>query len=170
MTKKSEALRSDPILSRRSFNDTESKIALASHPIHAMMVAFPITAAFGTFGADMLYWATGDTFFARAALWAIGSGFLFGVLAGIVGTIELLAVPGIRVRAASWTHFILAMTLLSVLGGNWGMRLGDAEGAILPYGVLVSALCVVMTGLTGWHGGKLVFDYQIGTSRGSETE
>jgi uncharacterized membrane protein len=139
MTEKTKTLRSDPILSRRSFDETESRIAFASHPVHAMMVAFPISAAFGTFGADLLYWATGDVFWARAALWAIGSGFIFGVLAGMVGTVELLAVPGIRVRAASWTHFILAMTLLSVLGGNWGLRLGDPVGAILPYGVMLSA-------------------------------
>lgn len=170
MTDDTEALRADPILSRHEFNETESRIAFASHPVHAMMVAFPITAAFGTFGADLFYWATGDAFWARAALWAIGSGFVFGVLAGIVGTVELLAVPGIRVRAASWMHFILAMTLLSVLGGNWGLRLTDATGAVLPYGVMLSALCVLMTGLTGWHGGKLVFDYQIGTQRGIEND
>ncbi len=170
MTENSEKLRADPILSHRRFRETESRIAIASHPIHAMMVAFPITAAFGTFGSDLFYWATGDVFWARAALWAIGSGFVFGVLAGIAGAVELFAVPGIRVRAASWTHFILAMTLLSVLGGNWGLRLPDPVGAVLPYGVMLSALCVLMTGLTGWHGGKLVFDYQIGTKRGNEND
>lgn len=166
MTDETDALRRDPILSGRHFNETESRIAFASHPIHAMMVAFPIAAAFGTLGCDVFYWMSGDEFWARAALWATGSGFIFGVLAGIAGTIELLSVPGIRVRASSWTHFILAMTLLSVMGGNWGLRLGDPAGAILPYGVLLSTLCMLMTGLTGWHGGKLVFDYQIGTQRG----
>jgi uncharacterized membrane protein len=154
---------SDPIEEHVAFNDTETKIALSGHPIHAMMVAFPITLAFSTFGADAFYWWTGDAFWPRVALWAAGFSFLMGVLAGISGTVELLMVPGIRIRSASWTHFILAVMLLSVLGLNWGFRLANAQEAVLPYGIMISALASVMTGITGWHGGKLVFDYHIGT-------
>ncbi|SEN84706.1 Uncharacterized membrane protein [Loktanella fryxellensis] len=152
----------DPIQDIVSFNDTESKIAIASHPIHAMMVAFPIALAFSTLGADVMYWVTGDEFWPRVALYAVGIAFAVGVLAAIAGTVELLMVPGIRIRSASWTHFILAMVLLSVLGLNWGFRLEDPVGVVLPWGFLLSALAAGMTGITGWHGGKLVFDYGIG--------
>ena len=76
----------DPVEQRPSFDRTESKIAVAGHPIHAMLVAFPIALTTCTLGADLLYWWTGDIFWARAALWASGAGFLFGVLAGIAGT------------------------------------------------------------------------------------
>lgn len=156
----------DPIQERDSFNATESKIAIAGHPLHAMMVAFPITLAFCTFAADGLYWWTGDLFWPRVGLWSAGVGFCVGVLAGIVGTMELLAVAGIRVRSASWTHFILAVMLLSMLGANWIIRLDDAAAAVLPWGALLSMVTAGMTAITGWHGGKLVFDYQIGTQPG----
>lgn len=153
----------DPIEEHVAFDDTETKIALSGHPLHAMMVAFPIALAFSTVGADALYWWTGDAFWPRVALWASGAAFGLGVAAGVTGTIELLMVPGIRIRSASWTHFILAVMLLSLLGLNWGFRLPDPEAAVLPYGILLSALTGLMTGITGWHGGKLVFDYHIGT-------
>ncbi len=154
----------DPIADRPSYNRTESRIALAGHPIHAMLVAFPIALAMCTVGADLLYWWTGDIFWVRAALWTTGVGFLMGLLAGISGTAELLLVPGIRARAASWTHFIFAMTLLSAFGLNWGIRVASFESAVLPFGLLLSLLVAALTALTGWHGGKLVFDYQLGTS------
>lgn len=154
----------DPVEQRPSFDRTESKIAVAGHPIHAMLVAFPIALTTCTLGADLLYWWTGDIFWARAALRASGAGFLFGVLAGIAGTVELLMVPGIRARSASWTHFIIAVMLLSILGANWGYRLTGFEQAVLPYGLLLSLFAVGFTGFTGWHGGKLVFEYQIGVS------
>lgn len=156
---------SDPIEENVAFGNTESRIAIAGHPIHAMMVAFPIALCFATLGADAMYWLTGDTFWPRVALWSAGVAFGVGVLAGIAGTIELLIVPGIRIRSASWTHFILAVMLLSVLGLNWGFRLDDHVAAVLPWGALISALGAGMTGITGWHGGKLVFDYQIGTQQ-----
>jgi uncharacterized membrane protein len=129
-----------------------------------MLVAFPIALTFCTFGADMIYWWTGDAFWARAALWAIGGGFLTGILAGITGTVELLLVPGIRARSASWTHFVIAVALLAMMGTNFGLRLGGFETAVLPFGMLLSALCVAFAGFAGWHGGKLVFDYQLGTT------
>lgn len=153
----------DPIHEHRSFHRKESKIAVAGHPIHAMLVTFPIALCVSTLGADILYWWTGDVFWPRAALWASGVGFFMGIAAGLAGTAELLLVPGIRIRAASWTHFILAVMLLSILGANWGLRAQDHIGAVLPWGILTSALATVMTGMTGWHGGKLVFDYGLGT-------
>ncbi|PZQ58245.1 MAG: hypothetical protein DI544_14815 [Sphingomonas taxi] len=154
----------DPVEQKAAFHRTESTIAVAGHPIHAMLVAFPIALTVSTLGADLFYWWTGDLFWARAALWASGTGFLFGVLAGIAGTVELLLVPGIRARSASWTHFVIAVMLLSILGANWGYRLTGFEQAVLPYGLLLSLFAVGFTGFTGWHGGKLVFDYQIGVS------
>ncbi|MDX2201259.1 MAG: DUF2231 domain-containing protein [Hyphomicrobiaceae bacterium] len=157
----------DPIQQRPGFNDTQSKIAVFGHPVHAMSVAFPVALTFAVFGADLLYVWTGDPFWARAGVWAAGVGFLLGLVAGVSGTAELLLVPGIRSRAAAWTHFVLAVLLLSILGANWGYRLHGYEAAVLPYGILLSALCVVVVSATGWHGGKLVFDYRLGTSKGS---
>ena len=157
----------DPIAAAPNFDNTESRIAVLGHPIHAMSVAFPIALTFCTLGADALYWWTGDAFWARAALWAAGTGFLFGMLAGFSGTAELLLVSGIRARAPAWTHFIIAVTLLALLGANWGYRLYGYQDAVLPYGILLSALSVGMVAITGWHGGKLVFDYRLGTSKKS---
>lgn len=153
----------DPLAERRALQDTETRIALAGHPLHAMLVSFPIALSFSTLGADLLYMWTGNDFWAEAAGYAIFGAFALGVLAGITGTAELLLVRGIRNRSASWTHFILAVMLLSILGANWIIRIGDPEGAVLPVGLALSLLSAGMTALTGWHGGKLVFDYQIGT-------
>jgi uncharacterized membrane protein len=156
----------DPIAAMPDFNKTQSRIALAGHPIHAMSVAFPVALTFCTFGADVFYWVTADLFWARAAVWAAGTGFLLGMIAGLSGTAELLLVSGIRARAPAWTHFIIAVTLLAVLGANWGHRLSGYEAAVLPYGIMLSGLSVLMVMFTGWHGGKLVFDYHLGTSKG----
>ncbi|WP_370434158.1 DUF2231 domain-containing protein [Microvirga sp. TS319] len=157
----------DPVAQRPGFDETRSTIAIAGHPIHAMTVAFPIALTFCNFGADAFYWWTGDVFWARAGVWAAGMAFLIGLAAAASGTMELLMVPGIRARASAWTHAAIAVALLSILGANWGYRLHGYETAVLPYGILLSGFCVVMVGATGWHGGKLVFDYRLGTSNGS---
>tara|TARA_R110002020_G_scaffold15278_36_gene54656 strand:+ start:377 stop:928 length:552 start_codon:yes stop_codon:yes gene_type:complete len=141
--------------------DIGSAVAVAGHPIHAMLVHFPIALVICTLGVDGLYWITADPFWVRAGVWSAGFAFAFGVLASVAGTIELLAVPGIRVRVASWNHAIAAITLLAVVAANWGLRLSVPE-AILPHGLLLSLLASVLTALAGWHGGKLVFDHGVG--------
>lgn len=157
----------DPVSTLDAFDRTSSRIAIVGHPIHAMTVAFPVALTFCTFGADAFYWWTGDGFWARAALWAAGTAFLFGLLAALSGTFELLLVPGIRMRSAAWTHATIAILLLSLLGTNWGYRMTGYETAILPYGFLLSAFNLLVVMATGWHGGKLVFDYGLGVAKGS---
>jgi uncharacterized membrane protein len=157
----------DPVAVDPSFQETESRVAIWGHPLHAMTVSFPIALTFCVFGADLFYWWSGEEHWAWAALWAAGTAFLFGLLAGATGTLELLLVPGIRIRAAAWTHFVIAVTLLAILGLNWGWRLTGYEQAILPWGILISTLAVAVVAATGWHGGKLVFEYHLGTSKGT---
>ncbi len=157
----------DPIVDDPSFRQTESRVAVWGHPLHAMSVAFPVALTFCVFGADLFYWWSGEERWAWAALWASGTAFLFGLLAGATGTMELLMVPGIRIRAAAWTHFVIAVMLLAVLGLNWGWRLTGFQATVLPWGILMSGFAVIVVSVTGWHGGKLVFDYQLGTSKGS---
>lgn len=141
--------------------DIGSAIAVAGHPIHAMMVHFPIALVVSTLGIDIFYWWTGDEFWMRVGLWSAGAAFAFGVLASIVGTIELLAVPGIRVRVASWNHAVAAMVLVAISGANAGLRLYAPE-LVLPNGMMLSALATMAAGFAGWHGGKLVFDHGVG--------
>jgi uncharacterized membrane protein len=153
--------RTNPVIRKVEEKDVSSLIAISGHPLHAMSVHFPIAFVFATLGADVLYWWTADPFWLRVGLWSSGGAFFLGFAAGSVGTAELLLVPGIRARVASWAHAIAAMTLVSVTGVNWGVRLNDVT-AVLPQGLLLSGLAAILTGIAGWHGGKLIFDHGVG--------
>jgi uncharacterized membrane protein len=155
------AMRESPVMLELLRLDTGSAVALVGHPIHVMMVHFPIAFVIATLGVDFFYWWSGDVFWVRVGLWAAGFSFWTGVAASIVGTAELLLVRGIRVREASWSHAVAAMTLVAITGANWGLRLAYPE-SILPHGLALSGLASVMAGFAGWHGGKLVFDHGIG--------
>jgi len=142
---------------------THSAIAIAGHPIHAMMVSFPIAFVTGGLACDLAYWWTADAFWARMALWITGAAFVMGTLAGLVGTLDFLVVHKIRRHVASWSHFIAAVMLISLAAANWWQRVPDPEAAILPWGLFMSAVSALALGVTGWFGGKLVFHHNIGT-------
>lgn len=143
--------------------DIESGLALAQHPIHVMLVTFPIALTVATLGGDLFYWWDGDPFFARIGLWTSGWGFGFGVLAAVSGFVELGVTRGIRRRLEPWGHAVAAVFLLAVLAANWALRLNQgAEAAVLPWGFTLSVLGLAAVGLAGWHGGQLVFEHHIG--------
>jgi uncharacterized membrane protein len=157
-----------PVIEEIISHKTESYVALFGHPLHAQTVHFPIALAFATLGADVFYWYSADPFWMRAGLWAAGFAFVSALAAALFGTAELLLVRGIRIRVASWNHAIAAITLVAILGMNWGVRFNDIEDT-LPHGLVLSILAAVFTGLAGWHGGKLVYDHGIGVIVNSST-
>ncbi len=151
----------NPVMEALAEAPVTSAVAVAGHPLHAMSVHFPIALVIATLGCDVFFWWRADPFWVRAGVWSSGFAFATGVAAGLVGTAELLLVPGIRSRVASWTHAIAAVMLIAIIGTNWGVRLVDPS-QVLPHGLMLSVLASIFTGLAGWHGGKLVFDHGIG--------
>ena len=149
--------------------DTQSRASIGGHPIHPMLVPFPIAFLIGGFASDLVFWSSGDPFWARAALWLAGAGLVMGALAAIFGLIEFLSIRRVRQLHEAWIHFLgnaaaLLLTLWSVLH-----RWSDAAAGVLPLGIVLSALVVIILGVTGWYGGELAYRHRIGvmTSQGT---
>lgn len=146
----------------KELGPTHSTVAVAGHPLHPMLITFPIAFLLGGLGSDVLFLLSEDPFWARMSLWLIGGGTVMGSLAGITGTVELLAVRGIRRFSRAWNHFVASVMLLAAAFANWLWRIPDMEAAIWPWGVYMSGLTAGLVGFAGWLGGGLVFEHQVG--------
>lgn len=144
---------------------SRTAVAIARHPIHPMVVPFPIAFLLGVVATDLMYLFTGDTFWGRASLWLVGAGTAIGLVAGLIGTLELLLIRDIRHRAAGWSHFVMAVMLLAVGFINWLSRLEDPLAAIAAGGLYLSLLGAALVAMSGWLGGELVFEHHIGLGK-----
>lgn len=139
-----------------------STAAIAGHPLHPMLIPFPIASLVGALLADFAYWGTDDTFWAEAARWLTGFGLVTGVLAAVLGLIDFLTRQRIRQLSIAWIHFLgnggaLVLALISLL-----LRLDDVEDAVVPQGLILSLLISAILSLTGWLGGEMSYRYKIG--------
>lgn len=139
-----------------------SKMSIGGHPIHPMLIHFPVAALIGLIGTDLAYMLTGDYFWARASIWLVGVGVVGGWLSGTVGLLDLLLVAGIRRLITAWCHAILAVMLLSLATLNWLLRINQAEAAIEPWGLYLSLASGALIALTSFFGGQLVYDHAVG--------
>lgn len=144
---------------------THTAVSIARHPIHPMVVPFPIAFLLSTVATDFAYLFTGDPFWGRASLWLTGGGAWLGMGAGLIGTLELLIIRDIRHRAAGWSHFVMAVMLLAVGFINWLSRLDDPLAAIGAGGLYLSLLGAALVAMAGWLGGELVFEHHVGLGK-----
>ncbi|MBW4518268.1 MAG: DUF2231 domain-containing protein [Scytolyngbya sp. HA4215-MV1] len=147
----------------REYRDSgvPSTVAIAGHPLHPLLVTFPIAFLTGAFGADLGYWLTHDPFWARAALWLIGGGFVAGLVAAFTGMLDFLRIDRVKKHNAGWIHMfgnVAAMVLTLV---NWILRWHDIEGAVLPTGLTLSLIVASLLGITGWYGAELVYRHKV---------
>ena len=53
-----------------------STAQIADHPIHPMLIPFPIAFFVGTFVCDLVYWQTNSAAWAQATPWLLGAGLI----------------------------------------------------------------------------------------------
>jgi uncharacterized membrane protein len=147
----------------REYQDSgvPSTVAIAGHPLHPLIVTFPIAFLTGVLGTDVGYWLTGDSFWARASFWLIGAGLVTGVVAALTGMSDFVKIDRVREHSAGWAHMVGNIAALGLSLVSFVLRWGNQTGAILPTGLILSLIVAGLLGLTGWYGAELVYRHKI---------
>jgi uncharacterized membrane protein len=131
------------------------------HPIHAMLVPLPIGLWIFALVADVMIRLGGAPGWRTAAFYAIGVGVLGALLAAVPGLIDLISLrPGPTRRIGLW-HMSINLLAVAVFGVNFLLRWRtvDHSGHIL-----LTALGVVLIGISGWLGGEMVYVGGVGVA------
>jgi uncharacterized membrane protein len=145
----------------------ESKIKIFGHPIHPMVIAYPVAFYTATLVGFVIYGATGDHFWLKLTIAANLAGVAMAVVAALPGFLDwLLAVPrGTETSRTGLFHMLLNVTALVLFAvslisyiGKWSSTTGT--GAAL--GIVLAALGVAVTIGAGFLGWSLVQDHHVG--------
>ena len=145
----------------------ESKVKSMGHPIHPMLVNFPLGLLTTSVVFDIIHWVTGNGYWSGIAYWMIAAGVITGFLAAIVGTIDALTIPsGTRAKSVSVLHGSGNFLILVLFGVSWFLRSSIPENPpIIAY--VLSFLGAALLGITGWLGGELTLRLGIGVDEGA---
>ncbi|WOD40243.1 DUF2231 domain-containing protein [Nodosilinea sp. E11] len=146
-----------------------SSVAIFGHPIHPIIVIFPVAFLSAAAGTDLGYLLTQDFFWARAGVWLLGLGVLAGVGAAVTGMADFIKIPRVRNRRAGWAHMVLNIGAMVLSLINVLLRLGDPAAPIVPLGLILSCTVAVLLLASGWFGGELTFRHKVGIVGPGET-
>jgi uncharacterized membrane protein len=143
----------------------ESRAAIAGHPIHPMLIPFPLALWITSFVVDVVFYFNRHPTLPVISKFLLAAGCIGAVAAAIFGIIDWLAIPKGEVkRVADW-HARLNIIALIVFAISFLLRLGrfsDWVGRRLTIPFLLSLVGVILIGISGWLGGELTFRYRVG--------
>lgn len=121
----------------------KSTAQIAGHPIHPMLIPFPIAFFVGTFACDLVYWQTSNPAWATATPWLLGAGLVMAALAAVMGLIDVFGDQQIRQLSTVWWHAGANLLLVLIEFFNLFIRYRDGSAATIPNGLLLSRKSVV---------------------------
>lgn len=141
----------------------ETKFKLLGHPVHPMLIVFPLGLLSTAVVFDLLYLFTGNGELAIFSFWAIAAGVVGGLIAALFGLWDWLAIPAdTRARSVGRLHGGGNVVVVGLFAASWLLRLDDPTylpESILPLilGLLGAALAL----FTAWLGGELVYRLRV---------
>ncbi|HEY7702919.1 MAG TPA: DUF2231 domain-containing protein [Candidatus Limnocylindrales bacterium] len=140
----------------------ESRVKLLGHPIHPMLIVFPLGLLATAVLFDVLYALSGNADLATFSYYALIAGVVGGLLAAVFGLLDWMKIPKeTRARRIGALHgagnvVVTGLFLLS-LASRWG----DPQYLPNSLPLILGVLGAVLALFTAWLGGELVYRLRV---------
>jgi len=140
----------------------ESRAKLFGHPIHPMLIVFPLGLLITSLIFDFIRMGTGNGIWSLVAFYSIGAGIIGGLLSAVFGAIDWWAIPqNTRAKRLGLWHGLGNVVVILLFIGSWLLRRVTPENPPAP-AVVLSIVAVLLGAVTAWLGGELVDRLGIG--------
>ena len=139
--------------------------SIAGHPIHPMLVPIAIGCFIFSFAADLICLAKGagpNNLWNVLAYYTMIGGILGALAAAVPGLIDLLSLPAGPIKKTAVTHMGINLTVVAIYVCNAWMRHNSPQDLKLP--MILSFVTIVLLVISGWLGGKMVYEAGVGVS------
>ena len=148
----------------------ESKAKLLGHPVHPMLIVFPLGLLATAVIFDVIALTTGNGAWSGMAFYLIAAGVIGGLAAAVFGLIDWLAIPpGTRAKAIGLWHGVGNVVVVALFAVSWFLRRGSPN-APATLALILSFVGVVLALVTGWLGGELVDRLGVGVDDGAHLD
>lgn len=146
----------------------ESGTKLFGHPIHPMLIVFPLGLFIMSVIFDVLHFITGNALLSTVVYYDIAAGIIGGLLAALFGLLDWLAIPaGTRAKAIGAVHGIGNVVVVAFFALSWLIRNGSSGHQPDIWAFVAGLLGIGLGAVTAWIGGELVYRLRVGVDDGA---
>ena len=148
----------------------ESKVKFAGHPVHPMLIVFPLGLLSTAVIFDIIYLVSSNPQWTVVAYYMIGAGVIGGLAAAVFGWLDWVAIPsGTRAKRIGLWHGVGNVVVLGLFILSWVLRRDTPE--MPPTGAIVAGLAgLILALVTSWLGGELVDRLGVGVDDGAHLD
>lgn len=136
-----------------------TRVTIAGHPVHAMLVTIPIGLWVFTLTSDVVFAITGDSRWEATAFFTLAGGIAGALLAAVPGFFDLLGLHEPQERRVGIIHMSMNLAIVVVQIINFALR--SAMQADTTLTLTLSVLAVAALLVSGWLGGQLVHVFGV---------
>jgi uncharacterized membrane protein len=145
----------------------ESRVKVAGHPLHQMLIVFPLGLLATAVIFDVIFLVTDNPQWTLAAFYMIAAGVVGGLLAAVPGAVDWYAIPRrTRAKRIGLIHGVGNVIVVALFALSWLLR-RDQPAAPPTEAIVAGLLGAGLAIVTGWLGGELVDRLAVGVDDGA---
>jgi uncharacterized membrane protein len=143
----------------------QGKATIGGHPIHPMLVPFPIGFFVGALVCDVIFWFTHNPFWPQVSVVLIGFGIVGALLAALFGFIDYGTAPmSDAAKSTATRHMVLNLSTVVIFAVALWLRWADN---VSTTGIVLTVIGVIVLAVSGYLGGHLSYHYGVGVDQNS---
>ncbi|HYL27952.1 MAG TPA: DUF2231 domain-containing protein [Candidatus Nitrosotalea sp.] len=140
----------------------QGKATVAGHPVHPMLVTFPIGCFVAAVVSDIVSIWAGPVFWAQMSTWLLLFGILGGLLAALFGFVDYLTAPmSIEAKNVAAWHMTLNIAMIVIFGIACAVRFLEPASVA---GYALTGLGFVVLAAAGVLGGNIAHRHLVGST------
>jgi uncharacterized membrane protein len=140
---------------------SKTPASVGGHPLHSILVAFPVALWSFSLACDIAYRIGGGTGLWNEMAWyTMVAGVGSAVAAAVPGVIDFLSISDPRAGRIGLVHLAINVTLVFLFTANAWLRTVSLPGSSLPFALSVLGVAALL--VSGWLGAEMVFVHKVG--------
>jgi uncharacterized membrane protein len=150
-----------------------SPASVGRHPVHPMLIPFPIALWVFSLVADLIYLWLGNLVWRDwIAFYTLLGGIIGAAAAAVPGIVDWLSIKDREVKKLADWHARLNVIALLVFIADFYLRTSGGAawvGGSTTIPLLLSVVGIILITISGWLGGELVFKHGVAVNPQSDT-
>jgi uncharacterized membrane protein len=149
-----------------------STASIGGHPIHPILIPFPIALWTTSFAVDVLFYFVRNDSLLLISKFMLAAGCVGALAAAIPGLLDFLGITNRQVKSIARWHAILNVLALIIFAASLYLRTRAGAPMVsyhlrIPF--LMSLLGIILISISGWLGGELAYKHGVGVTPQHDT-